>query len=293
MKNRRILVCFLLIILCMNGCVRKTDSAGSDHIYYLDSAKNRLHQEPVDLAGTAVDDRISDAIKYLRVNDKKGNYSSVLGKELTIENYRFENDYLELLLVGDYEKLSKKEAAFLRAGLVKTFMEFPEIIGVELYVNEEPLLKEDETPYGYLTTENFSEVWSDDPGEEEMEVVLYFPQTEKQDLKKEKHKVQVLSYETIEKRVVLELMKGPNSEELISPVPANSSLLSVTTIDYACYVNFDKHFLEATYSVEAEQVVRSIADSLKGLNGVDRVFIQVEGSSEWMFLDTIDLREAL
>ena len=71
------------------------------------------------------------------------------------------------------------------------------------------------------------------------------------------------------------------------------NLLSVTTKDGICYVNFDSTFLISAYDVLPEITIYSIVDSLVEGAGVRQVQITINGESNAKYMEKVDLSQPL
>ena len=97
----------------------------------------------------------------------------------------------------------------------------------------------------------------------------------------------------MEKMVVEQLIKGPTLTGYYPTINPDTKILSVTNKDGTCYVNLSEDFLKQPYDVSADAVVYSIANSLTGLNTVNKIQIQVGGSSKIMFRETKSLEDPI
>lgn len=73
------------------------------------------------------------------------------------------------------------------------------------------------------------------------------------------------------------------------PFRQEPKLLSVTTVDGVCYVNFDAGFTNQDYEIQEPIVIYSIVDSLSELSTVSKVQISVNGSTKGVYRDSYKL----
>lgn len=108
---------------------------------------------------------------------------------------------------------------------------------------------------------------------------LYFSDSQGRYLLSEYHTLTLDEDTSPERYVVEELLRGPNSSELKSPIPAGTRLLSCATVDGVCVVNLSEEFLTARPETSTGErlAVYSIVNSLTALSGVDSVNLLVEG----------------
>ena len=96
----------------------------------------------------------------------------------------------------------------------------------------------------------------------------------------------------VEKFIIDRLMKSPADQTLKSPLPSDLKLISVTTKDGICYVNFDSTFLEEALGVTPEVQLYSVVNSLVELPYVNKVQISINGETDRKFRDYVSLRDA-
>lgn len=108
---------------------------------------------------------------------------------------------------------------------------------------------------------------------------LYFADSQGRYLVSEYHTLTLDEDSSPERYVVEELLRGPNSSDLKSSIPAGTTLVSCATVDGVCVVNLSSEFYEnRTQTALGERLaVYSIVNSLTALSGVDSVNLLVEG----------------
>lgn len=85
------------------------------------------------------------------------------------------------------------------------------------------------------------------------------------------------------------LLEQPKNAKGKSAIPSGTKLLSVTTVDGVCYVNFDAGFTNQDYEIQEPIVIYSIVDSLSELSTVSKVQISVNGSTKGVYRDSYKL----
>ena len=96
---------------------------------------------------------------------------------------------------------------------------------------------------------------------------------------------------SMEKMVVEQLIKGPQLAGYYPTINPETKVLSVTNKDGTCYVNLSEDFLKQPYDVSNDVTIYSIANSLIDLSTVNRVQIQVNGSSKVSYRETTNLED--
>ena len=108
---------------------------------------------------------------------------------------------------------------------------------------------------------------------------LYFADSQGRYLVSEYHTLTLDEDSSPERYVVEELLRGPNSSDLKSPIPAGTTLVSCATVDGVCVVNLSSEFYEnrSKTALGERLTVYSIVNSLTALSGVDSVNLLVDG----------------
>jgi len=132
------------------------------------------------------------------------------------------------------------------------------------------------------------------PEEEGVEITLYFPDEQAERLRPETRLVK-LDGEELPFVVVRELLKGPESPDLLASIPAAARLLAVTVRDGVAYVNFSSELRTEHWGGSTGEImtVYSIVNSLTELPEVQRVKILVEGETVDTLAGHLDLTEPL
>lgn len=107
---------------------------------------------------------------------------------------------------------------------------------------------------------------------------LYFADSRGRYLVSEYHTLTLDENTSPERYVVEELLRGPNSSELRSSIPAGTKLISCSTTEGVCTVNLSAEFLEnRPQTVVGERLaIYSVVNSLSALSNVDSVILLAE-----------------
>ena len=126
---------------------------------------------------------------------------------------------------------------------------------------------------------------------EKAEVALYFPDKDVMNLEKEVREIHIRG--SIEKSILSELMKGPESGELNPSLSGNITVISVATKDGLCTIDFSSEFREHNTggSTKEYMAIMSIVKSLCEVEGIERVKINIEGEENPQFGGHFTLEE--
>ena len=97
----------------------------------------------------------------------------------------------------------------------------------------------------------------------------------------------------MERLVIEQLLKGPSSSGAYETLPANTKILSVSTRDQICYVNFDQELMNMKSNVKPEILIYSIVNSIVESGTAGQVQISINGESDIRFGQSVPLDQPL
>lgn len=120
---------------------------------------------------------------------------------------------------------------------------------------------------------------------------LYFSNKEGNKLVREVRNVHYSSNTTLERVVMEQLLKGPMNSQLLPVLPEDVSVISITVEDNLCTLNLSKEFLSVRDddNLQPEVTIYSIVNSLCDMLGVERVQFQVEGQTNVLYKESLNL----
>ncbi len=169
------------------------------------------------------------------------------------------------------------DGLLLRFAFINTLCSIEGIDGIVIQVEGKPLVSENTgKEYGVLSLSDIAL-----NTEDKVTVNLYFPDKDGENLVLEKRTVDAQMALSLEKTVVSELIKGPESSKLSSAIAAGTKLLNIETKDNVCYVNFSSEFILKTSSGSTATMLSlySVVNSLCSLESVESVQILVNGET--------------
>lgn len=289
-KKWMIFLLFAASLLFMCGCGSEKKEKAEYQIYYLNDKKTRLNGMDYYTKEKDTQKLVKIFLKELASNPEDMEYRKALPNDVEIVGSEIEGDQLSLWFDTDYYKMDAVEEILCRASIVKTLTQIQEISCVSFFVGDTPLVDARKNVVGLMTGESFVE----NPGEQinsiqTTTITLYFSNSKGDGLVMETQEVHYSSNISMEKLVIEHLLEGPKEVKGKSAIPAGTSLLSATTVDGVCYVNFDSGFMNQDYEVQEPIVIYSIVDSLSELSTVSRVQISVNGSTKGVYRDSYKL----
>ena len=190
----------------------------------------------------------------------------------------------------EYKQLDALSEILTRASLVKSLTQIKGIDKVTIHIEGEPLKDASDNALGAMTADMFI----DNAGEEistyeKVTVRLYFANEAGDALVAVDRSKAYNTNISLDKFVVEELLKGPETTGVYPTINPDTKLVSTYVKDQTCYVNFDSTFLKQVYEVKAEVAIYSIVNTLCELSGIDQVQIFVDGKSDVLFREVIPL----
>lgn len=235
-------------------------------------------EELLTALGTADDDAIT--------------YKTPLNSDIQVDNFELKEGNLILDMSEKYAELPVPLEVLTRAALVRTLMQVDEVKYIGMTVKGNPLTDNLGSPIGMMNTGTFVDnEGSQINSMEETRIRLYFADETGTELVSVNRTLIYNTNISMEKLVMDQLISGPTemTKGVYSTLSKDTKVLSVAINDGTCYVNFDDSFMNQVYSATAEVVIYSIVNSLAELPNVNKVQISVNGETEIMYRETINL----
>ena len=285
MKNSKaalILSLILIIVLSFaaGGCSKKTnlDNFTNVNLYFANAEKNDLKAESRPI------ENISDKTKYVEsvlTELLKGPSDSLLERiipeKTRLIDAKVENSLATVNLSKAYLSEDGTDNILARYSIANTLFEISGISEVKIFVDGVEIKNSSGEPIGTISKSNVVKN-SEDLTQKSISVTLYFADDDA-NLVTERRSAPIID-NSVEKTIVTELLKGPESDKLNATIPPGTRLISVETKENVCFVNFSSEFVtkHSGGSTGEALTVYSIVDSLTELKNVDKVQFLVEGN---------------
>ena len=285
---------FLTLVLLsgMTGCAREEKEDSGLLLYYLNEDLSSLNtlsylmEDGKSKADLSPQEMADDMLEQLAT--PSGDVRSIAPiQNFTVTGTTLQNGTLTVFLSSDYEELETVREILTRAALVNTLCQIDGVDSVSFLCGEHPLTNED----GSVVTAMNSDMFIFNSGKEIMNyekvrLHLYFANEDGDQLVDTYRNVVYNSNISMERLVVEQVLKGPNSDVVFPTLNPASKVLSVTTRDGVCYVNLDQAFLTEPYGVTSQVAIYSLVNSLTELSSVSAVQITIEGKTGKAFMDS-------
>lgn len=287
-KKWYVLVLLVFVLLC-SGCTQDEPASGYQ-VEYLNKDKTEIVRVLYEPQVETVEDLIAEFLVVLSSDASNVEYRKPIPNEVEVVKYTLEGAMLTIWFDEDFNKISDTESVLCLAAIVRTMTQIEGVDCVTFYVGDKPLEDARGNIIGTLSADSFIE----NPGKQinsiqEATLTLYFSNKAGDGLIKEIREVHYSSNISMEKLIIEQLLKGPQTDGLKSAIPSGTKLVSVSVVDGICYVNLDANFKNQDYSVKEPIVIYSIVNSLSELSTITSVQISVNGDTSGAYRDTLQL----
>jgi len=289
-KKITCLLLSLMILLNLTGCGESEAKKGEYQIYYLNMDMSKIVAEEYDSTGAEGEALIKELLDKLQSAPDSSKLRQAIPANVTINSFKLNGAYLYIDFSKEYKELSPTEEVLIRAAVAKTVLQSEACSLVSFTIDTQPLLTHDGTLVGSMSADSFME----NPGKQinssvEATLTLYFSDKTGTGLVKETRDVHYSTNISMEKLIMEQLIEGPKKSSATATMPSGTKLISVSVVDGVCYVNLSDSFKSQNPEVNEEIVLYSIVNSLTELQGVSKVQISVNGSTEGKLRYTYDL----
>lgn len=300
MKGKKMTAALLVVLMVaglLTGCKRGEQvKQGEFGLFYLSADKTELVEISGKKSGETKAEQIQyvlDALKAPKVESE--DYLSPFQNGVEVEEFEIDGKQVDLSFNEKYKTLNTAEEVLLRAAVVKSLVQISGINYVAFFIGEEPLKRADKMPVGIMSDADFVQnVGSSLHSYQSTSLTLYFANKAGDKLVKETvNNVIYNSNISMERLVIEQLLKGPTSSGVYATIPANTKILSVSTKDQICYVNFDQELMNMKSNVKPEILIYSIVNSLVETGTASQVQISINGESDIVFGESVSLSKPL
>lgn len=282
MKKRVLSILLLFsLLLTLTGCHPQGRESGEFQIFYLNMEKTKIVPEEYDSSGATGDELIQELLTKLQTAPESKKLRQTIPVNVIMEWFQLNSSCLYINFSEEYYDLTPTEEVLIRAAIVRTMLQVDGVSLVTFRVNEEPLLTEDGTMVGGMNSDSFVE----NPGQQinssvETTLTLYFANSNGTELVKESRVVHYSTNISMEKLVIEQLIEGPKKSGAMATVPSATKIISISTVDGICYVNFSDTFKSQSSTITEEVLLYSIVNSLTELSGITKVQISINGDTK-------------
>ncbi|MBR2765719.1 MAG: GerMN domain-containing protein [Blautia sp.] len=269
----------LSVFLLMAGADPAAAADGGHYfIYYLNYEETALESMPYIPSEETGEFMLQDLMIRLNERERSTQGSSLLPGEVQINSFTIEGQTLNLEFNEAYLQMKPGREILTRAGIVRTFLQIPQITGVRIMIGREELTDHQGDPVGIMNLSDFVDISGSDSDPYRYDSFsLYFTDKKGKKLLEETRNVYYRRSIPRERVILEQLAKGPMEKEHYPTIPENTVVNSVRVFDRVCYVDLGSTFVDYALSIREKTIAASVANSLIAGGAVDEVQIRVEG----------------
>lgn len=282
----------LMLVFCLAGCGMQTASDTESQeqglrVFLLNKEKTAL----VAVAYSGEKNQILDGMmQQLAELPNNIDLKAPLQMDFEVLEYRMDGNLAIINVDDNYYKMAPTDEVLVRAALVRTITQIPEVECVSIQVNGEPLQDRSGMPVGNMRSDTFVDNEGIEINNyEKAEIKLYFASEDGMHLKEVTREIEYNSNISMEKVVMEQLIAGSEEEGVYPVLNPETRINTITVADGICYVDFNSAFLQKSYSVSSEIIIYSVVNTLTEISKVNKVQISVEGENEINFMENINL----
>lgn len=281
MKKISFVLTAVLSLLLMTACGQKEEPAGNVYqVYYVSNSETKVEMHEHNMQATTEENQLNELIDCLSTMPEKLEYKAPFAMGFKLLDMELEDGKVALDVDAAYLKLPVTTEVLVRAAIVRTLTQLPEVSLVGITVEGKQLIDNTGSYVNWMSGDQFID---NDGNEintyEQTRVKLYFA-SEGGDKLIAAYREKYYSTNTpLERFVVEELIAGPSGQVpgLYASINPETKIVNVTTKDGICYVNLDENFLTVVNNVSTDVSIYSIVNSLVELSTVNKVQILING----------------
>lgn len=296
MKIRKIILAAVLCIILVSTSCGRTYEPGKEgsYVYCLNENGTGLVKVACDIPSDNTQKAAETVLEKLSAPAEDIEYINPIPENIEVNSCKLFGGIIEVDFSGEYLNMKNIQEKLMRAAVVQSLVQIKGVNAVAFTVGGEALLDENGNAVGLMNEDDFVENAASSPSAYQTDTLtLYFANKSGDKLVAEKREVRYSSNVSKDKLIVEKLMQGPDSADAYPTINPSANLLSVTTKDKICYVNFDSTFLTGEYDILPELTVYSIVNSLVEGTEATQVQITINGETNAKYMDMVDLSQPL
>ncbi len=288
MKQRGWIIVLVLALLVSAGCKKNPEPTlweGDILVYYPEKDESGLSEEWYETKETDGGRLVTELLTKLRTPSMEGHVAAIPESVALPEVFIEASGLTTLSFDESYGTVSGIREVLMRAAIIKTLCQIDNIDSVVFYVAGQPLMNSEKMPVGIMKDTDFIDSTGPEANYYQyLYAKIYYTDEEGTSLLASNLKIPYTGSEAAEKIVLQQLINGPVASDMYPVLPEDVKLLSVSTKDNVCTVDFSREFLDKLPEVSEEIVIYSVVNTLAELPGIYQVQFLVEGKSEKTYL---------
>lgn len=296
---RRFLISMTLLLMAAGVVVGCSSSREEEkikeakyHVYYINSDETELKRDIYEPQDEDPQVMLTELMQFLKTEDAQDGNLPLLPADVEVNTYTINDTTLTIDFNKVYRDMNATREVLTRAGVVRMLVQLPNIEYVKISVEGEELVDSQGMPLSIMNADTFVEYSGKDINSYQYATItLYFTNESGNALRPEERTVYYNSNIPLERVVVEQLMKGPEQDGLFPTLPSGINIMGVTTDHENCYLNLDSVFISDALGIQEDIPIYSIVNSLADACQVKNVQISVNGESNMVFKESIQLNQ--
>lgn len=275
-----VLGCLLLLAGFAACGGKEPQDADIYQIYTVSNSETKVEVHPYRMLSAGEDSMLNELVTCLSTPPDKLEYKAPLAMGFQILSMDVSDGKLSIDVDGAYLNLPATTEVLVRAAIVRTLTQLPNVRYVGITVEGQQLFDNAGDVVGLMSAEMFIDNDGNEINTYELaRVRLYFANSAGDKLIGAYREKYYSTNIPKERFVLEELIAGPSGkvEGLYPSINPEVKIIGVTTQDGVCYVNLDSSFLTVVNNVSTELSIYSIVNSLAELSNVNKVQILING----------------
>lgn len=259
-------------------------------IYYVNSEETELVQSAYEPGEETTEVMVQEMLRQLGEQEPSEDRLALLPEGVSVTTYDIHERTLTIDFNSAYLDMTPEREVLVRGGIVKMFIQVPGILYIHFTVEGKELTNSKGEEIGPMGSDSFLDQNGNNINSYQYATLtLYFTNETGDRLVPEKRSTYYNSNVSLERVVIEQLLKGPRDKGNSPVLPSGVTILSVTSTDEACYVNFDQAFSDNTLAVQESIPIYAIVNSLADTCGVRQVQISINGETDVTYRETMRL----
>lgn len=260
-------------------------------VYLTNEDKTALVPYYIKTDNTDMEKQISTVLRTLKEGVDDQAYQATIPETLVIEAVNVSGENAIVHIGEDFIYLNQVDFILCRSSLIKSLTAIDGIASLEFFINGIPMKDDNGIVYGQFFDEDVvTEAINTSSSEEEVNLILYFPDSQGERLVRVNRKVMINNTEQIEAKIIEELKLVPEGYGVTSVMPQESQLKSIEVTKGICYVDFNDAFRTKNYGGSTGELmtIYAIVNSLTELPNISRVQFLIEGEKSSYYKGHLD-----
>jgi germination protein M len=255
------------------------------NLYFTNQNNSKILQETREIFAEKDDNLAAILINELLKGPVSSDLKNVIPKETQLLGVKTEDSLVTVNFSKEYYNTDSVGEIIARHSVGSTLFGLPNIEEVQILVEGQELMRLNGKSFGILKRDDLV-LDTSSGNKDKMLLKLYFSGENAEGLIAEYRIINAEEDKLIEKSILCELIKGPQSRGLFATIPPETKVISVeTTNEGVCFVNLSQEFKTKHNGGSTGEIltIYSIVNSLAELPNVKEVQFLIDGQKVEVF----------